>query len=283
MEPPGWTEVRPLRPFLALALVMGLGAQSGASLETMLELCSNPNRSAAEALQSCKALAAQDRLPAEQQALVWQNVGQAALELDRNGEAAQAYGRALGLLPDLVTAFLGRAEARAALGLTAPARADYDAAIARAPEVAEAWFARGVLSLSTDAPEDAVADFTKAAELDPDWTPPLFNRGIAELARGDADAAARDFSAVIALEPADAGAHLNRARARAILEDPAAAADFDRAVELAPEWSDALLARGHYREEQGATEAANEDFLRAYQLGASNPWLIERVRQISKG
>ncbi len=98
---------------------------------------------------------------------------------------------------------------------------------------------------------------------------------------GQYQLAEADFSDVIGRNPRDAGAYLNRGRARAALGKKKAFNDLDRAVALQPEWGQAWFIRGRYREEQGDVEGANTDYLRAYQLGHSDPWLIQRVRELS--
>ena len=60
-----------------------------------------------------------------------------------------------------------------------------------------------------------------------------------------------------------------------------AAEDFDKALSMAEEWGLAWFVRGRYRDGLGDREGANADFLRAYELGHSDPWLIQRVREIS--
>lgn len=262
---------------------MLLSGQSGASLETRLELCSNPNQEPRSALLACRSVVDSAELEGAQQALVWHNIGLITTDLRQFGEAIQAFGRALRLDPALTASWVARAQVRLEMGMVEPALADYDSAIEAAPDAPEAWFGRGVLHLSNEAPEKAVADFTKAAELDPSSTLALFNRGIAQLALGDAEAAVADFGAVIALDETDAAAHLNRGRALAILGRPEAIDDFNRAVALQPEWSQALVARGQIHDAAGEVEAANRDFLRAYELGAAQPWLIDRVRRITGG
>ena len=57
--------------------------------------------------------------------------------------------------------------------------------------------------------------------------------------------------------------------------------DFDRAIALKPEWAPAWYMRGRFFDSVGALDEANADFLRAYQLGHSDPWLIERLRRMS--
>ena len=90
-----------------------------------------------------------------------------------------------------------------------------------------------------------------------------------------------DFTTVINRNPDDAGAYLNRGRARAGLGHPGAGPDFDQAIALAPEWGGAWFVRGRYRDRQGQRDAANGDFIRAYELGYPDPWLQKRIREIS--
>ena len=56
---------------------------------------------------------------------------------------------------------------------------------------------------------------------------------------------------------------------------------YDRAIEISPESGGAWFARGRYWDARGNTEAANSDFLRANELGYSDPWLLRRIREIS--
>ena len=101
------------------------------------------------------------------------------------------------------------------------------------------------------------------------------------LALGSYENALQDFSTVIRHDPDDAAAWMNRGRAKAGLQMPDAAADFDKAIALDPEWGGAWFVRGKYNDERGQREAANADFLRAYELGYPDPWLINRVREIA--
>ena len=74
---------------------------------------------------------------------------------------------------------------------------------------------------------------------------------------------------------------MNRGRARTAQGKAGVRNDFDRAIALKPEWAAAWYMRGRFFDRAGAVDEANADFLRAYQLGHSDPWLIERMRQMS--
>jgi tetratricopeptide (TPR) repeat protein len=135
--------------------------------------------------------------------------------------------------------------------------------------------------LNRGAADRALPDFDKAMKLDPTLAAARYNRGVANLRLGRAARAEADFTAVIGRNPQDAGAYLNRGRARMALGRRGARNDLDRAIALAPEWAAAWFTRGQFFDARGETDAANADFLRAYQLGLSDPWLVERVRNMS--
>ena len=137
--------------------------------------------------------------------------------------------------------------------------------------------------MSHGAPERALPDFGHALALAPDLMAARYNRGLAYLRLREHALAEADFSAVIGRNPRETGAYLNRGRARAGMGGKGALSDFDRAVALAPEWAVAWFLRGQFHDMNGDREAANADFQRAFELGHSDPWLIERMRQISGG
>jgi len=85
---------------------------------------------------------------------------------------------------------------------------------------------------------------------------------------------------VIRAGPEDAEAHLYRAEARAGAGDAAALTDYDRAVALRPDWGLARYWRGRHHLRTGAEAEANRDFLRAYDLGVTDRWLVERVEAL---
>jgi tetratricopeptide (TPR) repeat protein len=257
------------------------GGARAVEVENLLAVCSNPNTPARDALDACRKVAEHGRLDARRRALVWLNAGIAAQSLGLYDEAAEAHGAAIDADPRLAAAYANRALAYDKLGDLNAALADHAAAISLQPNNSGAYLGRGILMLNRNAPERALPDFSKAIELDPESIPARYNRGLAFLQLGQGELAEIDFSAVIGRNPRDAGAYLNRGRARAASGKPGARNDFDRAIALKPEWAPAWLMRGRYLDRQGAVDQANADFLRAYQLGHSDPWLIERIRQMS--
>lgn len=267
----------------ALALAFGPLVASGAVADQALEACADPGLRAHETLTHCQQALRNPRLAPEQRAAVLVNLGVAQAAMDRHGDAVRSYGLAIATVPGLTAAYANRARSLVAEGRAAEAERDYSKAIEIAPREPDAWLGRGALYLRLGQAAAAEADFNRALALQPDSVNGLFNRGLARLALARNREAAEDFTAVIRQSPRDAGAHMNRGRALAATDPGRAAADFDKAVDLAPDWGGAYLARGHFRERQRQTEAANADFLRAHELGVIDQWLSERVRRISGG
>jgi len=258
-----------------------VGGAVASEVENLLALCSDPAKPPLEALNACRRVAEQGRLDARRRALVWLNAGIAAHTLGLYAEAVAAHGAAIEADPRLSAAFENRALAYARLNRLNEALTDYAAAISLQPTGPGAYLGRGILMLEQGAPERALPDFGKAIELDPSLTTARYNRGLAFLQLGQNELAEVDFSAVIGRNPRDAGAYLNRGRVRAAQARPGARNDFDRAIALKPEWAAAWYMRGWFFDRAGALDEANADFLRAYQLGHADPWLIERMRRMS--
>jgi tetratricopeptide (TPR) repeat protein len=250
-------------------------------VENLLALCSNPQTPARDALNACRRVAERGRLDARRRALVWLNAGIAAHSLGLYADAVDAQTEAIEADPRLSDAFENRARAYEKLNQLNEALADYASAISLRPAEPGAYLGRGILMLNHGAPERALPDFGKVIELDPTLNAARYNRGLAFLQLEQAGRAEADFSTVIGRDPRDAGAYLNRGRARAIQGKAGARSDLDRAIALKPEWSAAWYMRGRFLDNAGAVDEANADFLRAYQLGHFDPWLIERIRQMS--
>lgn len=276
-----------MRRALTAAIIAGMltgfsGTGAAANeVENLLALCSNPETPARDALNACRRVAEHGRLDARRRALVWLNAGIAAHSLGLYTDAVDAQTEAINADPRLSGAFENRALAYEKLNRLNEALADYASAISLRPAEPGAYLGRGILMLNHGAPERALPDFGKAIELDPALIAARYNRGLAFLQLEQNERAEVDFSTVIGRNPRDAGAYLNRGRARAIQGKAGARNDLDRAIALKPEWAAAWYMRGRFLDSAGMVDEANADFLRAYQLGHSDTWLIERMRQMS--
>ena len=272
---------------IVTGLVVGLfsvlprgGAVAG-DVENLLALCSNSQTPVRDALNACRRVAEHGRLDARRRALAWLNAGIAAHTLGFYTEAVTAHSSAIEADPRLSTAFENRALAHEKLGQINEALSASAAALSLRPKQPGAYLGRGILMLNHGAPERALPDFGRAIELDPALIAARYNRGLAFLQLEQSELAELDFSDVIGRTPTDAGAYLNRGRARSEQGKATARNDLDRAIALKPEWAAAWYMRGRFLDQKGQIDEANADFLRAYQLGHADPWLIERVRSMS--
>jgi Tfp pilus assembly protein PilF len=268
---------------LRLAVVfLTLGvSHASAQLETLVQGCSDPDASPRDVINFCQRALATGKLSEIAQAQVRSNMGTGYFELQSYSDAAAEYTRAIQLDPGLTAAYMNRARAHERLGRLPEANADYAKVLELDPLAADAHLGRGAMLLANGDPARSVQDFNRAIEMQPQWISPYFNRGVAHYQLGLWDLAERDFSVVIERSPEDAAAYLNRARSRAAMDNVNAGADYDKALEIDPEWGGAWFARGQYWDSRGNREAANQDFIRAYELGYPDAWLLERIREIS--
>lgn len=264
----------------ALAFAITTGAVS-AQLRNFVAVCGDPNAAPRDVVLMCQNALATNELGPKGSAQVRVNLGIGFFELGQYSDAVAEYTRGIETAPRMVALYMNRAKAYEKLRRLSEAAADYDTALRIDRNAADVYMSRGVMLLSHGDPGRSVKDFSKVIELEPSWTGPYFNRGVAQFRLGDNLAAERDFSIVLQRNSSDAGAYLNRGRARAALGRADAGLDFDRALAIEPEWGGGWFARGQFFDANGNREAANQDFLRAYELGYPDPWLIQRVREIS--
>jgi len=269
---------------MAICLAVCLMAWAGpskAQLQNFVSVCGDPNAPARDVVNMCQKALDTGELGPTATAQVRANLGIGFYELGQFNDAVAEYTRALSDAPRMIELFINRARAFEKLRRLNDAAADYDSALRIDRRDPEVYLNRGVMLLSNGDPGRAITDFDKVIELKPSWVSPYFNRGVALYRVGDLVRADQDFSVVIQRSAADAGAYLNRGRVRAAQGRADAGLDFDRALEIDPEWGGGWFARGQYFDSNGNREAANRDFLRAYELGYPDPWLIQRVREIS--
>ncbi len=272
--------IRPAGVLLAVALLVPGAAR--ADLQTYVEMCSGATSTPHQVINFCQRAIDTGQLRPTARAQVSVNLSIGYLDLGEYNSALKAANQAVKAKPDLVVGLLNRARVYEKLKRLDEAATDYQAAIRIDRNSAEAYFGRGVMLLTHGDPYRAVKDLTQAITLAPDWGPARFNRGLAYLQIGQHTRADGDFSELIRRNGRDAEAFLYRGQARAALNQTAAADDFDQAIALAEEWPLAWFVRGRYRDRKGDREDANADFLRAWELGHSDPWLLERMREISR-
>jgi tetratricopeptide (TPR) repeat protein len=108
---------------------------------------------------------------------------------------------------------------------------------------------RGIIYLYRGQYAEALADFDAAIEADPGLAEGYTHRGVALLAHRDYRSAIEALDRGLALDPSEpAKVYFNRAIAHEELGDVAAAYhDYQRAAELAPDWSPARRELARFR------------------------------------
>ncbi|QYX79364.1 tetratricopeptide repeat protein [Streptomyces akebiae] len=232
--------------------------------------------------------------------------------LHRDGaheRAVTEYDQALALDPASVTAWQGRAVARAHTGDYAAAVADLDRADALVPDDVNTLVLRGDYHRLLGDPDAAVADLDRAVALDPVRRSTWASRGAARHAQGRLDEALADLDRALELDGAYVWALLRRARVRrsrgeherqladlhhAVALDPdaplprcergdalrgadrdeEALADYDRAIALNPLYASAYGGRGVSHAKLGRHGAALTDLDTALALLPDYPWAL---------
>lgn len=150
-------------------------------------------------------------------------------------EAADNYGQAIKVDPDLTMAWIGRGMARLLERKFDAAVADFSRALALSPGDAALHVSRGYAHLARGKPKVAITDFDKALALDPDNVAALNNRGLAYKKLGRPKRAITDYSKAILINPLCALAHNNRGYANEALGRRADAIDdFRNALAIDP-------------------------------------------------
>ena len=235
------------------------------------------------------------------QAIAYNNLGDALQKLDRLDEALDSFDRAIALNPDQADSFYNRAITLKKLNRSEEALASYDKAIALKPDYVVAFNNRGNALLGLDRLDEALASFERAIAFKPDYAEAFNNRGKALLDLNRLDEALASFERAIALKPDYAEAFNNLGNAllelnrlgealtsydKAIVLNPdnanflynlgtvlfefnrleEALASYDRAIALNPDHAEASINRGNALEKLNRQEEALASFERALAL-----------------
>ncbi|QDL92456.1 tetratricopeptide repeat protein [Paroceanicella profunda] len=272
--------MRPIPTGFLLLAVLALPVAARANdLDTCADASVRPQTSA----QACARVLKSGNLTTAEQARALVNQAMAFAAYDSLGRALQALDDAARRDPRLFAIYPNRAFVHERMGQFDAALADYDRALAMKPSDRDTLFGRGTLYLRRGAPEKAVEDFDAVLRRDGRDVNALYNRGLALAAAGRTLDAVRDFDGVLRAHPDDSSAWLERGRARAQSAPQQALEDVSQAIRLKPEWAEAHVLRGQILDANGQTDAANRDFLRAFELGYQAGWLTERVTRLRGG
>ncbi|MEM9049819.1 MAG: tetratricopeptide repeat protein [Pseudomonadota bacterium] len=265
---------------LVFALVLACGLPPATLRADDAALCANADEAPGEAVHACDRLLNSGRLDTGEQARALVNQGAAWIVLGSYSQAVTAFNSAERRDPRIPLIYTNRGFARARLGQFDQALADYDRAIAMRPRDPLSLMERGGLLLRMGRAELALADFDALLRLTPNDPDARFNRALALLTLGRTGAAERTLRQLAISNPNDAAVWMELGRARATSDPVTALRDLAQAIRLKPEWAEPHMLRGRIHDRAGRTREADQDFLRAYELGYQSAWLTERVAGI---
>lgn len=267
----------------AVALVCGVVVTPTVSAAgPSLNICADLSASAGEAAKACRRALAQEQLSEAQQVGANLNLGDALLTLGQPSLAVDAFNAAAAIDASRPEIYIGAARAHEARRDNRQAALNWAKALSKAPDSLDVRLGRGAFYMRAGNPAQALEEFNaalviSAEEPDPDA---LYNRGLTLIALDRMADADRDLTRLLRDYPNDAAAYYHRGRARTATNPNGAIADFDKAADLSPEWADPWFASGVIYDRDGQSTEANRRLRRAFELGYSDPWLLNRIQSL---
>jgi tetratricopeptide (TPR) repeat protein len=207
-------------------------------------------------------------------ATVYNNRGNALMDLGHPDEAVKDFDRAIALSPDYGAAHNNRGNAHAALGQYDPAFQDYRKAVELMPQNAVPFNGRGKAHEELKRYHAAVRDLTRAITLNPKYAAAYHNRAVAYLAVDMYREAADDATQAINFLPPDTpDPDLLLLRARAYSGDKKfnqAVDDLNKVIELKPDLAEAYIERGMVFSQVRRFDDAIGDLTRAIEIDPKN-------------
>lgn len=199
------------------------------------------------------------------------NRGLVNMAVRRYEESIGDFDAAIAAKPDYVQALNNRGFAKLQLERFDASLADFDAAVAADPKFANAWSNRGMARLRVNRTADAVADFTQAIELAPS-DPSYYERRAEAYRKADqGDLAQADLAQVkwlrrlgqltvaIRRNPQKISSYIARSRHLAASGRTAQAiADLDRALEVNPAATEAMIEKAQVLADTDQADAARQ-------------------------
>jgi FimV-like protein len=198
-------------------------------------------------------------------------LGELELRRRRFRQAEEAFAASLESDPANLVALIGLGNVKLRTDEPEEAREVLSRAIEEAPNYSFGWSDRSRAHAMLYELEAAEADLDRAVELDEDFVWHRYDRGLVRLEQNDGAGAVEDFTAVIDREPDIFLAWVHRARGYDRLDmREEAIADYERALELRPDYHPGFVPLGMlYFEEERYPEAA-EFFRKAWEEGNPN-------------
>ncbi|MBD3879512.1 MAG: tetratricopeptide repeat protein [Quinella sp. 1Q5] len=204
-------------------------------------------------------------------ASVYNNRGNAYLDLKQYERAIQDYDKAIQLNPNHEMAYNNRGLAYGKLGQKDKEIQDYESAIKLNPNYAGSYYNRGGYYLELKQYERAIQDYSKAIELNPILYQAYYNRGNVYLKGLEQyEQAIKDYSTAIYINPDLYEAYVNRGISYALSGKPGnlekAIEDATKAIQLNPKRVDAYMLRGNIYQALGETEKSQADFAKGNEI-----------------
>jgi len=182
-------------------------------------------------------------------------------------QAIEAHDRAIAVKPDFADAYCNRGMAQLLLLRNEDARQSFDRALALAPRHMQAMFGKGLVSINLRHFDRALAAFDGALAMKPGTAAVIAQRGRLYIQMGRFKEAEADFDAALATDPMLEAALLGKAHVCVLTERIAPAmAACKRVLERNPTSEVALVWLGACFAKQGDTAAAIQHFDRALEI-----------------
>jgi predicted O-linked N-acetylglucosamine transferase (SPINDLY family) len=195
------------------------------------------------------------------------SLGNTLMRLLKLEQAIAAHDRAIALKPDYADAYCNRGMAQLLLNRNAEANQSFDRALSFNPRHMEAMFGKGLAGVNLRHFDDALAAFDAALAIKPATALVMAQRGRLHQQAGRFDRAGADFEAALAIDPLQEIALLGKAQLAVITDNIAPAMEACRKVleqnpasEVAWTWLGACFVK------QGEVAAALQHFDRALEL-----------------
>ena len=223
-------------------------------------------------------------------AMAYNNRGNAFYDQEKLDEAIDNYDQAIRLDPNLALAYFNRGKAFYNQEKLEDAIADFDQAIHLNSDFEKAYNDRGIAHYDQGKLDDAIIDFDQAIHLNPGLAEAYNNRGAVRYDQNKLDEAIANYDQAIHLNPGLAEAYSNRGAIRyeqGKLDD--AIADFDQAIKLKSDYANAFGARGVAYRNLGKPKEALADFRRYLELQPNGEnrvqveqWIAEIEAELAK-